>query len=137
MKKYCFPLLLIAIFEEVFILAVDNFYLSKPKTCAFVKEEEIQNAFAHDIPKEAFELAKPHIAPEPLNPLLYELMITEENWGKIPKYYVECTADKAIPIAVQRAMYQGKVLRTFSLDSSHTPNFSQPRNVAEILINLD
>ena len=68
--------------------------------------------------------------------LFHELEITDENWGAIPKFYIECTLDKAIPITVQRAMYQGKVEKVFSIESSHTPNFSQPKKLAEILIQL-
>lgn len=117
--------------------AVENFYLSEDKSYALVKEDEMQNAFAHDIPKEAFDQAKPNIVPEPAAPLMYELEITNENFGSIPKYYVECTEDRAIPIAVQRAMYDGKVEKVFSLKSSHTPNFSQPDKLAEILLTLN
>jgi len=116
--------------------AVENFYLSEDKTYALVKEHEIQNAFAHDIPKEAFDGAKPYIVPEPAAPLMYELQITDENFGKIPKYYIECTEDRAIPIEVQRAMYNGKVEKSYSLNSSHTPNFSQPKNLANILLEI-
>ena len=116
--------------------AVENFYLSEDKTYALVKEEEIQNAFAHDIPEEVFNGAKPYIVPEPSAPLMYELEITEANFGHIPKYYIECTEDRAIPIEVQRAMYHDKVERAFSINSSHTPNFSQPDKVAEILLSI-
>jgi len=116
--------------------AVDNFQLSEDKTYGFVKEDEVQNAFAHDIPKEAFDGAKPYIVPEPAAPLMYELQITDENFGKIPKYYIECTEDRAIPIEIQRAMYKGKVEKSYSLNSSHTPNFSQPENLANILLEI-
>lgn len=116
--------------------AVENFYLSEDKTYAMIKEEEIQNAFAHDISKEAFGQAKPKIVPEPAAPLTYKLEITDEKFGSVPKYYIECTEDRAIPIAVQRAMYEGNVVKFYSLASSHTPNFSQPDKVAEILLTL-
>lgn len=116
--------------------AVENFYLSEDKTYALIKEGEIQNAFAHDIPKETFDRAKPYIVPEPAAPLAYELQTTNENFGKIPKYYIECTEDRAIPIGIQRAMYKGKVRKSYSLNSSHTPNFSQPENLAKILLEI-
>ena len=116
--------------------AVDNFAFSEDKSYAFVNEEEIQNAFAHDIPKEAFDKAKPYIVPEPAAPLSYELEITENAFGNIPKYYIECTEDRAIPIDIQRAMYQGKVKKSYSLESSHTPNFSQPDKLATILLEI-
>ncbi len=116
--------------------AVENFYLSDDKTYALVKEEEIQNAFAQDIPKEAFNQAKPYIVPEPSAPLMYELQITDRNFGSIPKYYIECTEDRAIPIEVQRAMYSGLVKKAYSIKSSHTPNFSQPEKLAQILLEI-
>ena len=116
--------------------AVENFYLSEDKTYALVKEEEIQNAFAHDIPKEAFNKAKPYIVPEPAAPLMYELQITDEKFGQIPKYYIECTKDRAIPIEVQRAMYTGKVVKSYSIHSSHTPNFSQPEKLVNVLLEI-
>ena len=68
---------------------------------------------------------------------MYKLEITDENFGSVPKYYIECTEDRAIPIAVQRAMYEANVVKSYSLASSHTPNFSQPDKVAEILLDLD
>ncbi|MBL6661346.1 MAG: alpha/beta hydrolase [Flavobacteriaceae bacterium] len=116
--------------------AVENFYLTENEEYALVKEAEMHNAFAHDIPLEAFEAAKPSIVPEPVAPLGYELEITDENFGMLPKYYIECTEDRAIPIAVQRSMYQGKVEKVFSLNTSHTPNFSQPGELAKILLEI-
>lgn len=116
--------------------AVENFRVSDDKTFAYVVDEEIQNAFAHDIPAEAFEAAKPFIVAEPLAPLTYELEITDENFGSIKKYYIECTEDRAIPIEIQRAMYHDQVEEVFTLESSHTPNFSQAGNLAEILVNI-
>ena len=116
--------------------AVDNFYLSKDQTYAMVKEDEIQNSFAHDIPKEAFDQAKPNIVPEPTAPLIYTLEITDDNFGSIPKYYIECTLDRAIPIEVQRAMYKNKVKKVYSIESSHTPNFSKPIELANILLEI-
>ncbi|MDY8137203.1 alpha/beta hydrolase [Aquimarina sp. 2201CG5-10] len=115
---------------------VENFYLSDNKTYALIKEEELQSAFAHDIPKENFDAAKPYIVQEPAAPLMYELEITSENFGRTPKYYIECTEDRAIPIEVQRAMYDGKVKKAYSIHSSHTPNFSQPDKVASILLEI-
>jgi len=116
--------------------AVENFFLSEDQTQAFVKEEAMQNAFAHDIPAEAFNQAKAYIVPEPATPLGYKLEVTDAVFGKIPKYYIECTEDRAIPIASQRGMYEGKVKKVFTLNSSHTPNFSQPDKLASILLEV-
>ena len=116
--------------------AVENFYLTENEEYALVKKAEMHNVFVHDIPLEAFEAAKPSIIPEPVAPLGYELEITDKNFGMLPKYYIECTEDRAIPIAVQRSMYQGKVKKIFSLNTSQTPNFSQPGELAKILLEI-
>jgi pimeloyl-ACP methyl ester carboxylesterase len=113
--------------------AVDNFYLSADQTQALVIKEAMHSAFAHDLPLEAFEAAVPNIVAEPAAPLSYQLSISNENFGQIPKYYIECTEDRAIPIGVQRAMHNNKVKEVFCLHSSHTPNFSKPKELAAIL----
>ena len=116
--------------------AVDNFYLSEDQTQAFVKNSEIHQAFAHDIPLEVFEKVASKIVPEPAAPLAYALEITDEQWGQVPKYYIECTLDKAIPVAVQRAMYTNNVAEVFSLEASYTPNFSKPKELSDILLKI-
>ncbi len=117
-------------------LAVENFYLSEDQTQALVKEDKIHEAFAHDTPLETFNQVASKIVPEPAAPLSYELEVSEERWGKIPKYYIECTEDRAISISVQRSMYEGRVVKSFSLKSSHTPNFSMPDQLAKILLEI-
>ena len=118
-------------------VAVDNFYLSEDKQTALVKSDEIQNAFAQDVPKKDFEAAMPNIVPEPAGPLGYKLEVSEENYGRIPKYYIECTKDNAIPIESQRAMYTGKVKRVYTLASGHTPNFSHPDELAQAIVEIE
>ena len=116
--------------------AVEHFFLSEDQTEAFVKSEEMQNTFAHDIPAEVFNQAIAYIVPEPAAPLGYKLEVTDAVFGKIPKYYIEFTDDRAIPISAQRSIYEGKVEKVFTLNSSHTPNFSQPDKLAAILLEV-
>ena len=70
---------------------MENFYLSEDQTRAFVKEEALHQAFAHDVPLAQFEQAAAHIVPEPAAPLGYKLQVSDEEFGKVPKYYIECT----------------------------------------------
>ena len=62
--------------------AVENFYLSEDKSYALVNEEAMHEAFAHDIPLENFNAAKPYIVPEPSAPLSYALEVSDDNFGK-------------------------------------------------------
>ena len=116
-------------------MVLDNLVMAKDKTSVTIKEEVMHEAFAHDVPDDAFAQARPMIVPEPTAPLGTPISITQEKWGRIPRYYVECLADKAIPPAVQKAMYTAiPVQKVFSMNTSHTPNFSAPQELAEHLM---
>lgn len=60
--------------------------------------------------------------------------ITATRFGMLPRLYIECTADRAIPIAQQRRMQADVPGATvLTLDASHSPFFSQPRRLAELI----
>jgi pimeloyl-ACP methyl ester carboxylesterase len=116
-------------------MVLDNLVMAEDKTYVTVKEDVMHEAFAHDVPQDAFARAKPLLVPEPTAPLGTPLSITQERWGRIPRYYVECLADRAIPPAVQKAMYTSiAVQKVFSMNTSHAPNFSAPQKLAEHLL---
>lgn len=117
-------------------IAVDNFYVMDDKVSAMVKIDKIHAAFAHDIPEQLLKIEKPYLTPEPLMPLTYELDVDEAVIANIPKFYIECVDDKAIPIDVQIQMYQGKVQKVYTLHTSHLPVFSKPEKVAGILLDI-
>jgi len=62
--------------------------------------------------------------------------VTDAVFEEISKYYIECTPNRAIPITAQRGMYKGNVKKTFTLNPSHTPNFSQPDKLAAFLLKV-
>ena len=116
-------------------MALDNLVVAEDQTSVTIKEEVMREAFAHDVPVEAFAQARPMIVPEPTAPLGGTISVTEEKWGRIPRYYIECTADKAIPPDVQRAMYTAiPVKKVFSINTSHAPNFSAPEELTGYLL---
>jgi pimeloyl-ACP methyl ester carboxylesterase len=116
---------------------LDNLVMAEDSSYVTIRDDVLHEAFAHDIPLEAFERARPRTVPEPTAPLATPLSITPERWGSIPRYYIECTEDRAIPPAVQRAMYTAiPVQRVFSIAASHAPNFSAPERVAEYLLEV-
>ncbi len=118
-------------------MVLDNLVMAEDNTYATIKEEVMHNAFAHDVPDDAFAQARAMIVAEPTAPLGGTISITEERWGRIPRYYVECLADKAIPPAVQKAMYTAiPVKKVFSMNTSHAPNFSAPEELARYLLEV-
>jgi pimeloyl-ACP methyl ester carboxylesterase len=62
---------------------------------------------------------------------------SKENWGRLPKVYIECIKDRAISIAHQRRMQaNGPCEKVFTLDTDHSPFFSMPDELTAILADL-
>jgi pimeloyl-ACP methyl ester carboxylesterase len=68
--------------------------------------------------------------------------ITPGRFGTVPRHYIRCTQDRAIPLtgqdhmiaAVDRAI--GGRTTTHTLESSHSPFLSQPAILSKILIDI-
>ncbi|HET6970592.1 MAG TPA: hypothetical protein VFH92_05650, partial [Phenylobacterium sp.] len=68
--------------------------------------------------------------------------ITSARFGSVPRHYIRCTQDRAIPLtgqdhmiaAVDRAI--GGRTATHTLESSHSPFLSQPAALSKILIDI-
>jgi pimeloyl-ACP methyl ester carboxylesterase len=115
-------------------MVLDNLVMADDKSSVTIKEEVMREAFAHDVPADAFARVRPLIVAEPTTPLGGTLSVTEERWGPIRRYYIECIADRAIPPDVQKAMYTAiPVKEVFSMNTSHAPNFSAPEDLARHL----
>lgn len=113
---------------------LNNLSFNTDGTAVGIKETALHNAVAHDIPKDIFMSAKSHLVLEPTAPLATKLSLSKKAYGSIPKYYVECTQDKAIPLPIQQAMHSAQnVENVYTVDSSHSVIFSQPKRVSQIL----
>ncbi len=63
---------------------------------------------------------------------------TPERSGRIPRYYIECAYDRAITLPIQREMQKHSPCRkTFVIDTDHSPFFSAPQELAEILLEIE
>jgi len=61
--------------------------------------------------------------------------ITPEKFGSIPRVFIECTADRAIPIAIQRKMQADVPGATvMTMPTSHSPFFSAPERLADLIL---
>jgi hypothetical protein len=53
----------------------------------------------------------------------------------LPRFYVECTQDRALGPRTQRAMYEAlPCRRVFSLPTGHSPFIAAPRALADCLL---
>jgi pimeloyl-ACP methyl ester carboxylesterase len=68
--------------------------------------------------------------------------ITPGRFGTVPRHYIRCTQDRAVPLTGQDHMIAavdgalGGKTTTHTLESSHSPFLSQPAILSEILIDI-
>jgi pimeloyl-ACP methyl ester carboxylesterase len=102
-------------------------------TCR-LRESVIREALFGECPDADYELALAHLSPEPLKPLVTPLRITDARFGSVPRVYVECSGDRTITLAAQRAMQAAMPCgQVFTLDSDHSPFLSHPAQLARVL----
>ena len=90
--------------------------------------------FAQLSPPELVAGVLPRLVAEPHGPRSEPLQLTAERWGALPRTYVECTADRTIPIASQRRMQaMSPGARVVTLDADHSPYLSRPQELADAL----
>ncbi len=98
------------------------------------KRESSREAFYLQCTDEDVAFAQSRLVAQSGEPLGTPVATTPERWGRIPRYYIECARDRAITLKLQRAMQQASPCRqTFSIDTDHSPFFSAPDQLANIL----
>lgn len=107
-------------------------------SAAVIKKESIVPAVCADCPAFMQEaLVKYHKA-EPAKPLSEKVVLTAANFGRIPKYYIHTTQDKAVGYDLQKKMVQnnGSIRQTYTMETSHLPFVVQPQAFLKILTNI-
>ena len=104
---------------------------------ATVRPDAVPAAFYGLCSDDDVALAKSLLKPEPLAPLATPIRISAERFGRVPRVYVECLADRAITHAFQRRMQAALPCRErITLDADHSPFFSRPDQLASALLQL-
>lgn len=81
--------------------------------------------------------AQLQLGPEPMVSFTTPLSLSEENFGQVPRAYIECLQDRAIPIELQRKMVSRLPCnRIITMDTDHSPFYSAPKRLATKLISL-
>ncbi|HEX2593409.1 MAG TPA: alpha/beta fold hydrolase [Rhizomicrobium sp.] len=82
-------------------------------------------------------LAKLVLGPEATAGFQTPIRTTAERHGSIPRVYIECLRDRAISIGRQRFFHQQNPCeKVFTLDTDHSPFFSMPDQLTDILVDL-
>lgn len=109
-----------------------------PETNSHTLQPEIyKEGLYHDCDDDITEMAKVLLGHEPVESGIAPLELTEENFGSVPRVYIECTEDRAVTPFIQRKMYtETPCEKIYSLPTSHSPFFSKPKELVDILLNL-
>jgi len=103
-----------------------------------------KSAFYGDVPTPAFQAIANLLTPdEPIQAFTTPAVVTPQRWGRLPRTFIRCTEDQAIPIVVQDQMisdaddftpknrFQQKTLHT-----SHSAFAAAPQALTDLLISL-
>ena len=112
-----------------------NLVVAADQRTATIKPEAIVPIFAADCTPAIQALVVARHQPEPLAPFQEPVTLTETNFGRVPKCYIETLHDVGISTNLQRQMLaaNGTVAHLAALDCGHSPYFARPREVAAIL----
>jgi pimeloyl-ACP methyl ester carboxylesterase len=109
-----------------------------PELNAHTLQTEIyKEGLYHDCDDDITELAKLLLSHEPVESGITALQLTEENYGSVPRYYIECTEDKAVTPFIQQKMYAETVCeKIYRIPTSHSPFFSRPDELCDIFCEI-
>lgn len=92
--------------------------------------------FYHDCPEREQHRAQRLLCPQALEPLETPIHLTD-RFARVPKAYIACTADRVLSPALQTRMCnEASCEPLLSLASGHSPFFSMPGQLAELLLTL-
>ncbi len=118
-------------------LVLPNLIMSEDQSYATVKEEALKEVFYADCSDEDVEFAKSRLVPQAAAPFATPVGTTEENFGRVPRAYISCLRDKAISPSIQEKLYNALPCeKIISMDTSHSPFFSVPKELANHLLSI-
>lgn len=111
--------------------------LSQDRSCWVLDERHRSEMFYGSCGKDDIEYARTHLSREPAAPLMTPIKITEENFGRVPRAYIHCLRDRAVPIELQKKMVAALPCGpVWAIDTDHSPFFSAPAELTARLLNL-
>lgn len=77
------------------------------------------------------------LRPEPIASFTTPIRTSAQNFGRVPRAYIETTRDLIIPLAFQRSMQAAlPCTQVATLDADHLPFFAMPERLADTLASL-
>jgi len=116
-----------------------NLKLAADYATATLPADITVQAFAADCSADIKKLVVDKSRPEPLSAFQAKLTLTDGKFGKVPKYYIQTLKDQGVGTLLQQKMItdNGSILKTYTIDSGHSPYFAKPDELVTILKQLN
>lgn len=111
--------------------------MSEDQRSATLREDAVKEALCADCSDEDVERAKSMFGSQAVAPFATPLAVTEDNFGRVPRVFIETLRDRAVSPSFQKEMYDRLPCRkVVSMNTSHSPFFSAPEELAGHLDSL-
>ena len=101
--------------------------LAEDRSYVVYKTELAQHRFYNDCSPEDLAWAKSMLVPQPVGPLVSPIRITDENYGQVPRVYIECSLDNAVTPEWARELYIAlPCAEVITIQTGHSPFLSAP-----------
>lgn len=109
-----------------------------PETNSHTLRAEIyKDGLYHDCEDYIPELAKLLLSHEPIESGITPLQLTQDNYGSVRRFYIECTEDKAVTPCIQQKMYHETICeKVYQMRTSHSPFFSKPEELCDLFLEI-
>jgi pimeloyl-ACP methyl ester carboxylesterase len=119
-------------------LAIPNVEVNREASWDMLRREILRDALYADCSDEDVTLACALLTPEPRgphSPTETSIRTTLQNFGRIPRFYIELTQDKAVSWAAQKRMYTAALCaQVLSINASHSAYFSRPDELTKKIL---
>ncbi len=118
-------------------VVIRNLDVDRERGCDMLRQEAFREGLYHDCDEDDVALANLLLSPEPILPAATPLKLSGENYGRVPRHYIELTGDRAVSLSLQRRMHEAvPCARIMSIDASHSAYFSKPDELTECILSV-
>ena len=118
-------------------LSARNRIWAEDKKSVTMVMDAVQEIFYGDCAVEDVARAKSLLVPQATEPFFTAVKTSTENFGRVPRVYIQCRQDKAISLETQQRMVAALPCeKVISMNTSHSPFFSTPQLLADHLLDL-
>jgi pimeloyl-ACP methyl ester carboxylesterase len=115
----------------------DAWTVSEDLSTVTFHEESLKPRFYNDCSDDDFTWAKSMLVPQPSGPTMDPIRTTQDNFGRVPRVYIECLQDGALSIDYQREMHSKiPCERVISMGTGHSPFLSAPQELVQQLVSI-